>query len=225
MEHPEAFGAFGGLWCILDPQSILVLCSVQGAQSILGCSDPEPCGKSWTSWSIPGPSEHPKLLGTPQTPGDAPDSWEHPGLLGTPQIPGDTPPAHVCPEEQPRPPGPSRILTAAEAPERPPNPNPWEPLEHPESSGAPRECLSCPSSHLPAGLSGSIPLTAPTAAVVPPIPSPQPPGRAGRCRKEFPKSPEFPKPLFFIKIKSDSCLLHSAVQGLLKSRDLQEKSP
>lgn len=65
--------------------------------------------------SIPGPAEHPKLLGTPRTPGNTLDSWEHPS-------------SSMCgPEEQPEPLGPSRILRATGAPERPPNP--WEPLE------------------------------------------------------------------------------------------------
>lgn len=94
---PRGFWSF---WRALEHLGILRASHGFPEDAPRGCSDPEPCGKSWTPWSIPGPSEHPKLLGTPQ-------------------VPGSTAPAHECPEEQPRPLGPSRILTATEAPERP----------------------------------------------------------------------------------------------------------
>lgn len=153
--------------------------------------------------STPGPAEHLKLLGTPQTPRNTPDSWEHPSsscvaLRSSPSLLD--------------PPGSSEQLGPLRDPQTPVSP--WSPLEHPELSGAPRECLTWPNSHRQHPLPGWCP----------PFPLPQPPGRAGRCRKEFPKSPEFPKPLFFIKIKPDTSPLHSAVQRLLKTCDLQEKS-
>lgn len=214
MEHPEAFGAFAGLWSILESSEHPVAFQGMhpwGAQTLSPVGSPGPLGASQCPLSTPSSWEHPGLLGTPWDSGNPPDSWEHPELLGTPQAPGITPPAHECPEDPP-------ASLHQQKPLSDP-PSPWEPLE---LSGAPQGVPELAQLPPPCRAEREHPTDSTHCS---PFPVPQPPGRAGRCRKEFPTPPEFPKPLFFIKIKSDTSLSHSAVQGLLQSCDLQEKSP
>lgn len=166
------------------------------------------------------PSEHPKFLGAPWIPGSTLSLSDHSWPLRAAQVPWSLP-------------GPSEQLK----PLRDPPKSLGAPRSTRSPSEHPSECLNWPSSRLPAGPSGSILLAQhPLPGCCPPAglpPLPQPQGRAGRHRKEFPKSPEFPKPIFFIKIKPEALTAspppappppNSAAQGLLKPCDLQEKN-
>lgn len=157
MEHAEAFGGF---WSILgSSEHPGALQYPGGSRASWGAQILSPVG---APRSIPGPAEHPKLLGTPRTPGNTLDSREHPSsscvALRSSLSPLD-------------PPGSSEQLGPLRDPQTPGSP--WSPLEHPELSGAPQGVPEL----------ARLPPTAPTAGVVPPIRTPPAPRKGWKVQE------------------------------------------